>query len=100
MFELLPDAQRTLAADPQGTAAASASASTAASPRSATSARGIKFKYGALGNTVNLASRVQGATKYLKTSLLITDATQACLDDKLRDAPLVPGPRRQHRRSR
>ena len=25
-----------------------------------------KFKYGPLGNTVNLASRVQGATKYLK----------------------------------
>src|SRR5207248_3044278 len=27
----------------------------------------IKFKYGALGNTVNLASRVQGATKHVKT---------------------------------
>jgi adenylate cyclase len=35
-----------------------------------------KFKYGALGNTVNLASRVQGATKYLKTPVLITQATQ------------------------
>lgn len=34
-----------------------------------------KFKYGPLGNTVNLASRVQGATKYLKTDLLITAAT-------------------------
>ncbi len=41
----------------------------------------VKFKYGALGNTVNLASRVQGATKYLKTPLLITDATRARLDD-------------------
>ena len=40
----------------------------------------IKFKYGALGNTVNLGSRVQGATKHLKTALLITDATWACLD--------------------
>jgi adenylate cyclase len=39
-----------------------------------------KFKYGPLGNTVNLASRVQGATKYLKCSLLITAATQAHLD--------------------
>jgi adenylate cyclase len=39
-----------------------------------------KFKYGALGNTVNLASRVQGATKYFKTSLLITGSTRACLD--------------------
>jgi adenylate cyclase len=39
-----------------------------------------KFKYGPLGNTVNLASRVQGATKYLKSRLLITEATQAKLD--------------------
>lgn len=42
----------------------------------------IKFKYGALGNTVNLSSRVQGATKYLKTPILITAATQAALDDR------------------
>lgn len=41
----------------------------------------VKFKYGPLGNTVNLASRVQGATKYLKTPLLITAATHAGLDD-------------------
>ncbi len=34
-----------------------------------------KFKYGPLGNTVNLASRVQGATKYLKSKLLVTGAT-------------------------
>lgn len=34
-----------------------------------------KFKYGPLGNTVNLASRVQGATKYLKSRLLVTGAT-------------------------
>jgi adenylate cyclase len=39
-----------------------------------------KFKYGPLGNTVNLASRVQGATKYLKCKLLITGSTQAKLD--------------------
>jgi adenylate cyclase len=38
-----------------------------------------KFKYGPLGNTVNLASRVQGATKYLKRKLLITGATQGKL---------------------
>jgi adenylate cyclase len=38
-----------------------------------------KFKYGPLGNAVNLASRVQGATKYLKSRLLITEATQARL---------------------
>jgi adenylate cyclase len=34
-----------------------------------------KFKYGPLGNTVNLASRVQGATKHLKSSILITGDT-------------------------
>lgn len=39
-----------------------------------------KFKYGPLGNTVNLGSRVQGATKYLKTALLMTAATQQHLD--------------------
>lgn len=37
--------------------------------------------YGPLGNTVNLASRVQGATKYLKTPLLITEGTRARLGD-------------------
>jgi adenylate cyclase len=35
-----------------------------------------KFKYGPLGNTVNLASRVQGATKFLKTDLLVTADTR------------------------
>ncbi|MBL8796781.1 MAG: adenylate/guanylate cyclase domain-containing protein [Planctomycetia bacterium] len=40
--------------------------------------------YGPLGNTVNLASRVQGATKYLKTPLLITEATRARLGDEFR----------------
>ena len=42
-----------------------------------------KFKYGPHGTTVNLASRVQGATKYLKTSILITGATQQALDPSL-----------------
>jgi adenylate cyclase len=35
-----------------------------------------KFKYGPLGNTVNLASRVQGVTKYLKSPILVTEATR------------------------
>jgi adenylate cyclase len=35
-----------------------------------------KFKYGPLGNTVNLGSRVQGLTKYLKCRLLVTRATR------------------------
>jgi adenylate cyclase len=39
-----------------------------------------KFKYGPQGNAMSLASRVQGATKYLKTHVLITGDTQACLD--------------------
>jgi adenylate cyclase len=38
-----------------------------------------KFKYGPQGNTVNLASRVQGATKYLKTQILLTTATASLL---------------------
>ncbi len=40
-----------------------------------------KFKYGPLGTAVNLASRVQGATKYLKTSLLITGETASQLPE-------------------
>jgi adenylate cyclase len=36
----------------------------------------FKFKYGPLGNTVNLASRVQGLTKYLRCRLLVTAATR------------------------
>lgn len=40
-----------------------------------------KFKYSPLGNTVNLASRVQGASKYLKTRLLITNSTADQLSD-------------------
>ncbi|WZO97944.1 adenylate/guanylate cyclase domain-containing protein [Isosphaeraceae bacterium EP7] len=40
-----------------------------------------KFKYGPLGNTVNLASRVQGATKHLRTRLLVTGMTQAGVGD-------------------
>jgi adenylate cyclase len=39
-----------------------------------------KFKYGPLGNTVNLGSRVQGVTKHLKCRLLITGSTAAKLD--------------------
>ncbi len=40
-----------------------------------------KFKYGPLGNTVNLASRIQGATKHVKSSLIISDSTLAGLND-------------------
>ena len=40
-----------------------------------------KFMYGPLGNTVNLASRVEGATKYLKVPVLITGSTRAQIGD-------------------
>ena len=40
-----------------------------------------RFKYGPLGNSVNLASRLQGATKYLGCPLLISGATASQLDD-------------------
>jgi len=38
-----------------------------------------KFKYGPLGDTVNVASRVQGATRYLGGNCLFTDLTQSLL---------------------
>ncbi|MFV1969212.1 MAG: adenylate/guanylate cyclase domain-containing protein, partial [Pirellulaceae bacterium] len=41
-----------------------------------------KFKYGALGDTVNLASRVQGATKFLRTRLLVTSSTHGKLGEE------------------
>lgn len=40
----------------------------------------IKFKYGPRGTVVNIASRVQGANKFWKTSLLVTGTTHAHLD--------------------
>ncbi|MCI0681460.1 MAG: GAF domain-containing protein [Gemmataceae bacterium] len=40
----------------------------------------IKFKYGPRGTIVNVASRVQGANKFWKTSLLVTGSTHAQLD--------------------
>jgi adenylate cyclase len=41
-----------------------------------------KLKYGPLGNTVNLASRVQGASSYAKTRLIITRETRVGLPEK------------------
>ncbi|HSG71967.1 MAG TPA: adenylate/guanylate cyclase domain-containing protein, partial [Planctomycetaceae bacterium] len=34
-----------------------------------------KFKYGPLGNVVNQASRIQGATKYFQCPLLVSEST-------------------------
>jgi adenylate cyclase len=42
-----------------------------------------KFKYGPLGDTVNIASRVQGATKYLGADCLMTGTTLAALSQPL-----------------
>jgi adenylate cyclase len=42
-----------------------------------------KFKYGPLGHTVNLASRVEGATKQFGLPILITGTTQARLGGSL-----------------
>jgi adenylate cyclase len=39
-----------------------------------------KYKYGPLGNTVNLASRIQGVTKHLQSRILISRATADHLD--------------------
>jgi adenylate cyclase len=41
----------------------------------------FKFKYGPLGHAVNLASRVEGATKHLGIPLLITGSTRAQIGD-------------------
>jgi len=41
-----------------------------------------KFKYGPLGDAVNLASRVQGITKYLGCPLLVTVATRKKLTEE------------------
>jgi adenylate cyclase len=41
----------------------------------------FKFKYGPLGNVVNLASRLQGATKYLKSPALIAPSTRERLGE-------------------
>ena len=57
----------------------------------------IKFKYGPLGTTVNLASRVQGATKYLKCRAVMTGATREAVDDDFYSRRLCSGAGRQHR---
>jgi adenylate cyclase len=42
----------------------------------------FKFKYGPLGDPVNRASRVQGATKYFNCPLLVTEATWVQVKDR------------------
>ena len=57
-----------------------------------------KFKYGPLGDTVNVASRVQGASKYFKSSLLITRATRDRLGPGFQSRRLGTARSRQYRR--
>jgi adenylate cyclase len=40
-----------------------------------------KFHYGALGHAVNVASRVESATKHLGISIIVTGSTHACLGE-------------------
>jgi adenylate cyclase len=40
-----------------------------------------RLKYGPLGNTVNVASRVEGATKHLGVPVMITGSTRALIGD-------------------
>ena len=43
----------------------------------------LKFKYGPLGNTVNMASRLQNATKQFKTRVLVSAASHDKLDGQI-----------------
>ena len=97
MLASLPAVERPLAGGAGEPIPGSASASTPARPRSATPARSHKFKYGPLGNTVNLASRVQGLTKYLQRPLLIDAGHARELGDDFIARRVGPGARRQHR---
>ena len=42
----------------------------------------LKFKYGPLGGTVNIASRVQGAIKYFGAECLLTETTLSAMEPK------------------
>jgi adenylate cyclase len=42
-----------------------------------------KFKYGPLGNTVNVGSRLQGCTKYLRCPCIISEETRSHLTEEL-----------------
>ncbi|MDA0657580.1 MAG: adenylate/guanylate cyclase domain-containing protein [Planctomycetota bacterium] len=48
----------------------------------------LKFKYGPLGPTVNIASRIQGATKYVDCPVLIADSTFQSIHHALKTRPI------------
>ena len=58
-----------------------------------------KFKYGPLGDTVNVASRVQGASKYFRSNLLITQGLPRSAGPRIPASQAGQGPSRQHLRS-
>eukprot|EP00546_Thalassionema_frauenfeldii_P000563 CAMPEP_0178934534 /NCGR_PEP_ID=MMETSP0786-20121207/23919_1 /TAXON_ID=186022 /ORGANISM="Thalassionema frauenfeldii, Strain CCMP 1798" /LENGTH=606 /DNA_ID=CAMNT_0020612333 /DNA_START=116 /DNA_END=1936 /DNA_ORIENTATION=- len=43
----------------------------------------VKMKFGVVGDTVNLASRVENLNKFYGSSRLLTDATYKCIADKV-----------------
>jgi adenylate cyclase len=47
-------------------------------------------EYGVVGQTVNVASRVEGLTRIHGVDILVTDAVRAALDDRFRLRPLTP----------
>jgi adenylate cyclase len=48
----------------------------------------FRFDYAAIGDTTNLASRLEGLNKYLKTELLVSEATRQQLDSSIQTRAL------------
>jgi len=59
--------------------------------RAGNSGSEFKYKYGPLGNTVNLASRVQSVTKHLRTRVLVTRSTADALNSSFHKRKICDG---------